>query len=187
MSWRVLPRSSGVELIAWMQSEKSVLAISSEVLFFAAMFLVPGVIALYHSLASVDRAKAATGCGMIASMIPVVAMLDIFQGRLAFPVYGIAVSTPAAAEVVVGIFHGGVHAIGIVFGIATVVLSLAMRRGIFGSRIAYLGFATGLLDIVGAYPYAIGPALTLVCWIFFAAWFAAVGARLYGMHAYREA
>jgi hypothetical protein len=56
-----------------------------------------------------------------------------------------------------------------------------MKRGNYGKRIAYLGFVTGVFDIIGAYPYAIGPILTLVCGVFFAAWFVAVGSKLYIM------
>jgi hypothetical protein len=58
-----------------------------------------------------------------------------------------------------------------------------MMRGAYGKPVAYLGFATGVLDIVGSYPDAIGPMLTLVCQVFFAAWFVAwfvaVGSKLY--------
>jgi len=56
-----------------------------------------------------------------------------------------------------------------------------VRHGIYGKRIAHLGIATGVLDVVGAYPYAIGPIPTLVCRVFFAGWFVAVGSRLYTM------
>jgi hypothetical protein len=70
-------------------------------------------------------------------------VLDIVHGRFAYPVYGLRVSTPAVAEIMVAIFYGGLHAIGIVFGIATLGVSLAMKRGVYGNRIAYLGFATG--------------------------------------------
>ena len=45
---------------------------------------VPAVIALYHSLASVDKVKAATGCGMFAVVIPVIAVLLIVHGRLVY-------------------------------------------------------------------------------------------------------
>jgi hypothetical protein len=38
-----------------------------------------------------------------------------------------------------------------------------------------------LLDVVGSYPWAIGPLATLVCQVFFAGWFAAVGAVLFRM------
>lgn len=176
------PPSSGVAILAWVESGKLALSLVSEVLFFAAMALVPAVIALYHSLASTDRVKAATGCGIIAAMIPVIAMLLIVHARLVYPVYGIRVSSPAVAEYVVAVFYGGLHAVGLMLGIATFVLSLAMLRGIYGKRIAYLGFATAVLDIIGAYPYAIGTTLNIVCQMFFAAWFVAVGSKLYSLH-----
>jgi hypothetical protein len=175
------PPSNGAEILAWTVSGELVLAITNEVLFFAALSLVPAVIALYHSLAGIDRAKAATGCGMIAVVIPVIAVLDIVHGRLVYPVYGIRIGTPAVAEFVVAVFYGGLHATGILLGIATVVLSLAMKRGVYGKPVAYLGIATGVFDIIGAYPWAIGPILTLVCQVFFTAWFVAVGAKLYRM------
>jgi len=62
--------------------------------------------------------------------------------------------------------------------VATFVLSLAMRRGAYGPGIAYLGFATNVLDVVGGYPDAIGTLPALVCQAFFAAWFVVVGAKL---------
>lgn len=173
------PPSSGTEILAWRASGELPLALVSEVLFFAAMFLVPAVIALYYSLASTDRVKAMLGCGIIAVVIPIIDVLLIVHGRLVYPVYGIRVNTPVIAELVVAVYYGGLHAISILLGIATVVLSLAMKRGVYGKRIAYLGIATGAFDIIGAYPYGIGPILTLVCQVFFAAWFVAVGAKLY--------
>ncbi len=136
------PASSGVEILAWVESRKLALSFVSEVLFFAAMALVPAVIALYHSLASTDRAKAVMGCGIIATAIPVIAMLLVVQGRLVYPVYGIRVSSPAVAENIVAVFYGGMHAVGLTLGIATIVLSLAMMRGVYGKSVAYLGFAS---------------------------------------------
>jgi hypothetical protein len=65
--------------------------------------------------------------------------------------------------------------------VATIILSLAMKGGPYGKPVAYLGFATALFDSIGSYPFAIGPLPTLVCRIFFSAWFLAVGARLFRM------
>jgi hypothetical protein len=172
------PPSNGVEILAWVKSEQLALSLVSEILFFAAMALVPAVMALYHSLATTERAKAATGCGIFAVALPVIAMLLIVHGRLVYPVYGIHVTSPAVAEHVVAEYYGGLHAVGELMGFATLILSLAMMHGVYGRRIAYLGFLTGALDIAGAYPYIIGPALTLVCQAFFAAWFVAVGSKL---------
>ncbi len=135
--------------------------------------------ALYLSLASVDRVKAAAGCAILAVIIPVLAMLDVIHGRLTFPVYGIRVSTPDLAEVFMALYYGGVHSVLLIAAVATVLLSLAMRRSAFGRWVAYLGMATAVADIIGSYPWVIGPVATLVCQALFAAWFAAVGATLY--------
>jgi hypothetical protein len=60
---------------------------------------------------------------------------------------------------------------------------LAMKRGAYPTGIANLGFATAVLDVIGSYPWAIGPALTFVCELSFAAWFVAVGWHLFRVRA----
>jgi hypothetical protein len=175
------PPSSGTEILAWRAANELPLAITNEVIFFAAGFLVPAVMALYWCLARVDRTKAAAGCGLIAAVIPIIAMLDIVHGRLVYPVYGLQVDTPAVAEFVVATFYGGLHAILLLLRVATIALSLVMRYGIFGRNIAYLGFAAAVFDFLGAYPEIIGPVLILVSQVLFAAWFLAVGWKLNGV------
>lgn len=175
------PPSTGAEILAWATAGKFPLAMANEALFIAAIFLVPAVIALYRSLASTDATKAAVGCGIIAVTIPIMATLDIVQGRLIYPVYDLIANTTGAAELVVGIFYGGLHAVALLMGVATIVLSLAMRRGAYGRNVAFLGFATGMFDVIGSYPWLIGTVLVLVSQVFFAAWFLAVGAKLYRM------
>lgn len=173
------PPSNGTEILAWVESHKLVLSFVSEILFFGAMALVPAVVALHHSLAGVDRVKAATGSGIIAVAIPVIAVLLIVHGRLVYPVYGIRVGSPDVAENIVAVFYGGMHAVYLMMALATFVVSLAMLRKASGKRVAYLGFATALVDVIGAYPDAIGPVLTLVSQVFFAAWLVAIGSILY--------
>jgi hypothetical protein len=58
-------------------------------------------------------------------------------------------------------------------------LSLALGQAADGRRVARLGWASAALDVVGAYPDAVGPAAVLVASCFFSAWFVAVGLRLY--------
>jgi hypothetical protein len=134
------PPSRGAEILTWIASGGLSLALIPEVLFFAGIFLVPGVIALYYSLASTNRSKAAAGCGIIAAVIPIIEVLVIVHGRLSYPVYNIRIDTPAIAELIVAVYYGGLHAIGLMLGIATIVISLAMKRGlrkeysIFGFR-----------------------------------------------------
>lgn len=145
------------------------------------MLLVPGTIALYQSLVDNDRTKAATGCGIIATTIPIVGVLLIVHGRLVYPIYGMRVDTPELAAFVVIIFYGGLHAVFLLMAVATAVLSLAMKRGAYAKWIVYLGFLTAAFDIIGSYPWAIGSALRLVCELMFAGWFVAVGTQLFGM------
>ncbi len=175
------PPSNGAEILLWRDSQALVLDFVSEFLFLATVLLVPGSVALYQSLVDVDRTKAATGCGIIAATIPVMAVMLIVHGRLVYPIYGIRIDTPEAAALVVMVFYGGVHAIYLLLAVATIVLSLAMKRGAFGKWIAYFGFATAALDIIGSYPWVIGPVLTLVCELSFGGWFVAAGSQLFRM------
>jgi hypothetical protein len=169
------PPANGGEILAWVGSHALALSLANEALFFALMSLIPAVVALYSSLAAAHRAQAVVGCGIIGVVVPVLAMLDIVHGRLVFPVYGIHVTDPAVAELIVAVFYGGLHATDVLMAVATFVLSLAMRRSAYGAPVAYLGFATAVCDLVGAYPYLIGPIPTLGCQMVFAAWFVAVG------------
>ena len=173
------PPSTGAEILLWRDTQALVLDFVSEVFFFAAVLLIPGTVALYQDLVHVDRAKAAAGCGIIAATIPVMAMILIFHGRLIYPIYGMRVESPDAAAFVVMVFYGGLHVIYLLLAAATILLSLAMKRGAYPTGIANLGFATAVLDVLGSYPWAIGPALTFVCELSFAGWFVAVGWHLF--------
>jgi hypothetical protein len=175
------PPATGAGILAWAEAGRLPLMLANEALFVAAMLLIPGVIALHASLVRADRTKAAIGCGILAAAIPVLLALDIVQGRLVYPVYGLRIDTPAVAELAVALFHGGLHATSIMLGVATFVLALAMRRGPYGRGLVALGLVTGVSDVVGAYPWAIGPAPLLACQVLFAAWFVAVGWRLRGL------
>jgi len=175
------PPSNGAEILLWRDSQALVLDFVSELLFFATVLLVPGTVAVYQSLVDVDKTKAATGCGILAATIPVMAMMLIVHGRLIYPIYGMRIDTPEVAALVVMVFYGGLHAIYLLLAVATIVLSLAMRRGAYAKWIAYFGFATAALDVIGSYPWAIGPVLTLVCELSLAGWFVAVGSQLFSM------
>lgn len=174
------PPSNGLDILAWSASHRTLTAFCNESLFFAVLLLVPALIALYRSFPPARKTMAGTACGIIAVAIPILSFLDIVQARLVYPIFGMSVNTPEVAELTVALFYGGLHAVNIIMGIATIILSLSMRQGIFGRPIVFLGLATGVADIAGAYPSLIGPALTLVRGVFFSAWFAAVGWRLWG-------
>jgi hypothetical protein len=79
---------------------------------------------------------------------------------------------------VVAVFFGGMHAVALLFAVATVVLSLAMKHEAYPRPVPYLGFATAAFDVVGAYPDAVGPIVSAICGAFFAAWLVALGLAL---------
>ena len=108
---------------------------------------------------------------------------SLLRDSLVYPICGMRVDTPEAAALVVMVFYGGLHAIYLLLAVATIVLSLAMRRGAYAKEIAYLGFATAALDVIGSYPWVIGPVLTFACELSFAGWFVAVGSQLFRVRA----
>lgn len=172
------PPSGADDMLAWVASSRSLLAWANEILFFAVMFLVPGVIALHHSVARSAPTAAAIGCGVIAALIPTLMVLVVVQGRLVFPVYGIELENESAA-LVVTVFHGGLHAVDELFGVATIVLGLAMRRHHpFGKPIAYLAFAAAAGDFAAAYAWLIAPAVVVMSRLLFTVWFVALGISL---------
>jgi hypothetical protein len=173
------PPPSGTGILAWTGAHERLLAFPSELLFFEAACLVPGAIALAHSLAGTDKAKAVTGGGFLALAIAVMGFAAIVHGRLVYPVHGLRVHAADIAAFVVALYYGALHAISLLLGFATVLLALAMRRGVYGKRLAAFGFVTGAFAVVGGYPAAIGPALTLVCEAVVALWFVVAGAALY--------
>jgi hypothetical protein len=172
------PPSGGAELLDWRSAERFSLAMTNEIMFFAVVLLIPGVIGLYSSLAGFDPRNAAWGSGLIAVVIPVMMALTIIHGRLAYPVYDIKLEDPAVTQLVVSIYYGGQHAVGLLFCVATILLAVAMRNTPYGTAIVVLGLATGIGDFVGAYPWLIGPGPAAASGVLFAGWFIAVGVRL---------
>ena len=173
------PPGNGADLLAWTASRGFLLAATIETLFLAVTFLIPGILALYESLAGTSRTSAAIGCGIMAVTIPFQFVLLDLYGRIVFPVYGLRIRTPDIAELVFGLYYGGLHAVAELQAVATFVLSLARRRGAYGRTLAALGFATSAAEIIGAYPWVIGPRLWFVSSLFFPAWLAVVGMTLY--------
>jgi len=173
------PPPTGTEILLWVTTNRLTLSVINEVLFFACIALVPAVAALYRSLAdSPAKALVATGCGILAVVVPIIGVLLIIHGRLVYPVFGLRIRDPAVAEFAVAVFFGGIHAVDLLLAGATLVLSLAMRRSAFGTRTVALGFATTAGNIVASYPYLIGPIVLVACRLLFVAWLVVIGVKL---------
>jgi hypothetical protein len=151
---------------------------TNEIMFFAVILLIPGTIGLYRSLVRFHPRLAAWGCALVASLIPVMTALTIVHGRLAFPVYGIDANDPVATQLVVSLYYGGQHAVILLFGVATILLALAMRDTPYGPALVVSGLVLGLVDFAGSYPWLLGLGLATASQMLFAGWFIAVGLRL---------
>lgn len=173
------PPSTGEEILAWVAANKLALSLISEVLFFASVSLVPAVAALYVSLSGLARrGLVVTGCGVLAVVVPIISVLLIVHGRLVYPVFGLRITDPAVAELVVALFFGGMHAVDLLMAGATLSLSLAMRRSAFGTVTATLGFAAAAGDVAASYAYLLTPAVLVACRLPSIAWLIALGGGL---------
>lgn len=173
------PPLPDADLLAWLKEWKFNLSMADEVLLFAALALLPSTVALHRVLVKTDPIKTWLGCSVMAVAVPVYIVLDIVLGRLVYPVYHLELS-PDIYRLVLSLYYGGMHMIAILMCIATIVLSLAIRRSGMGERFVYLGFAAGIADVLGAFPWLTGAAVELAHQVLFAAWFIAVGLKLLG-------
>jgi len=139
------PPASGPDIVAWRSAEKFSIAMTNEILVMASLLLVPGLIGLYLSLVGFDRRKATTGCGIVAVLIPVIVVLACVHGRFVYPVYGIDLNEPSVMQLVAAIYYGGQHAVVLLVGPATILLSLAMRNTPYGKPVVYLGLTTDIV------------------------------------------
>ncbi|MEO5321065.1 hypothetical protein PV761_21060 [Arthrobacter sp. CC3] len=172
------PSSTGQEIQVWRSSHELTLVWVDETFLAATVLLVPAVIALYRGLRGPDRPWVDFGRGVFAAVIPVNVVLLIVHGRLVFPVFGIGLDDPAVAALVVSLYAGGTHAVSLLLAGAAIMLSLAMRRTVFGPRAGVVGVIAGAAQLVVAYPWLISPAIVLICQALLAAWFILCGGRL---------
>lgn len=171
--------TSEVDLLKWLDDWKFNIAMSNELLLFATISLIPAVFVLFKILHEFDNIKAIMGCGIFATTIPLFGGLAIVQGRLVYPVYNITL-TADIQKLVLSIYHGGMHAILIMIGAATIIISLGMRNTTFGKPIIYLGFIVGIFDFLNAYPWIFGSVIIFISEFLFSLWFILIGVKMIG-------
>lgn len=172
------PPSTASELLAWKTSHQLPLALVNELLIVAAVLLIPALLALYRSLDGSDTPWVGFGCGLFAVALPVILVLAIVHGRLTYSVYGINLNNPSTLALVVSLYYGGAHVVSLLLGGALIILGLVLRRGIYGRAVGVLGVTAGVFQIVGAYPWLIGPILEWIAQLPIAAWLILTGSKL---------
>src|SRR5262245_44023304 len=69
------PPQDGAGVLSWRSASQLQIEMANELLFIAAISLVPAVIALFRALDGAHHITAATGCAIMAVLIPILAML----------------------------------------------------------------------------------------------------------------
>lgn len=171
------PPSVDVDLMTWLMEWRFNIIMADEIFFFATLFLIPSIAALYRILVKVNKIKTLIGCGLLVVIIPINILLDSILGRLVYPVYNIQLS-PDIYKLILSIYYGGMHSVAIILSVATIILCFVIRRSVIGKPAANFGFLVGILDFISAYPWLIGTVMVFVSQLFFSAWFVILGIRM---------
>ncbi|MEK3762164.1 hypothetical protein MKZ07_27590 [Paenibacillus sp. FSL P4-0338] len=171
------PPLEDAALLSWLSEWRFQLSMADEVLFFAAVLLIPSIAALYRLLVQVNPVLTEFGCGLLAVSVPVYIVLVIILGRLVYPVYGIEL-TPESYRLIISFYYGGVHCVALVVGIATILLSLVIWKSGLGQFTAALGLLTGVFDLIGSYPWLLGEGMILISQLLFSGWLVILGVNM---------
>lgn len=171
------PPSIEAEFSKWLSENKVNIAIQNEFLFFATVSLIPSVYVLYQLLKNRFTRSGLAGLGLMVMVIPILAVLDIVEGRLVYPVYGISHSFELL-KLVLSIYYGGMHTVLLLLAGAIILTSYALRYTIFPKAHWYLGVITGVLQIAASYPWIIGLAVNVVAIVLFSAWLILTGVTI---------
>ncbi len=171
------PPAMDTDLETWLSRWHFHIAMADEVLLFATLALIPTIAALYQLLVNTEKVKTLIGCGIIALILPINVFLDIILGRLAYPVYNMEMSA-GINKLVLSVFYGGMHCAAILWCIAIIILCYLIRKSAIGKMIAYFGFLTAALVLIGAFPWVIRNVLYFITQLFFSTWFVILGIRI---------
>lgn len=171
------PPSIEAQFFKWLSESKTYIAIQNEILFFATVSLIPSVYVLYRLLKNQISRSSVLGLGLMVMVIPVLAVLDIVEGRMVYPVYSISISFDIL-KLVLSIYHGGMHMVLLLFAGAIFFSSYAMRGKFFPQYHWYLGLISSAAQIVGSFPWLIGIAVNILTILLFSAWFILTGVNI---------
>src|SRR5262245_13452029 len=80
------------DFLQWLMANRLQIAFANELLFFATILLVPSFVVLGKMLGVGRSISAFAGLSIVALALPLLAVLDVVQGRLVYPVYGVDLS-----------------------------------------------------------------------------------------------
>lgn len=177
-----MPPRNGTDILSWVSRHKMLISFSNEFLMFAVLALIPVTLALFVNGMHTSAPLRCIGASILGVSIPFAIVLLVVQGRLVYPVYGMVVDTPAAAEYTVTLFYGGLHALWLLFAASGIFLSISMVQSPHWRFLAIIGFIAIPAEIIASYPDTIGLIVATVCRAVFVVWLIVLGITLLRLH-----
>jgi hypothetical protein len=171
------PPSISGDLLQWTTANGLHIALANELLIFATVLLVPSFVVLGKLLDARKKVSALIGVSIVALALPLLAVLDMVQGRLVYPVYDVALSTDSLT-LAFSLFYGGLHEVLLMFGAALLFIGFALRGTGFNRSMVPISYVTGLLQIAGAYPWLTPVALNVVVSVSLSLWLLLIGVSM---------
>lgn len=152
----------------------------------ATILFAPSAMALYVVLRDVNRGYTAlaavlVGVALAASLVILsigYSLISLSSGLVDAKSDVQKAAILAASNVVSSSTAAGFALTSWIYGFATFLFSLAMRKGIFSKGVAWLGIVTGTIGIISGIPIPALGIVVLVSTVLYAVWFFAVGAKL---------
>lgn len=149
-----------------------------------ALFLIPVIPALYLALREVQHtyallASVIGGVGVVTSLLSSSTQYALVRLSDSYATASAADRTAivAASNAMRGSSNVSFTETGILFGVATILISLAMLRGVFSKWVGWVGIVAGILSFLSLVPPI--SILLLAANVIYVIWFIGVGARLY--------
>lgn len=158
-AYLVPPLSGFADAREWVAAGSTWIMVSNELLAIATVMLSVGLIAYFRATAT-DRsmgrvlAMAALGFAAVVAGIGVMA-----EGRLVYPVYGLALSADSL-NLMASLYFGAIHTI--YLAVAVAALGVAFSKSRFPSRFGRIaGSIVAALLMAGSFPWLIGTVLNV--------------------------
>lgn len=149
-----------------------------------ALFLIPVIPALYLALREIQHtytllASVIAGVGVVTSLLSSSTQYALVRLSDSYAAASGADRTAivAASNAMRGSSNVSLTETGILLGVATILISLAMLRGVFSKWVGWVGVVAGILSLLSLVPPL--SILFLAANVVYIIWFVGIGARLY--------
>lgn len=147
------PPQSAAAIAAWVADNSFAISASNELLFFAIVLLVPGILLATRAASSPRPVAALAACTMLVLALAVLLALIPVEGRLVYPVFGIAIDDESTA-LALSLVFGGLHLVQLLFAVGLLCLAASVRSD--GPRWRPLALlAVAIVQVAASFPWLV--------------------------------